>query len=87
MYLDQIRNLRRVSVKELTPPYDRVDWEPAIIELVDDLPDDLASALDLAHGYTYSKFKRHLDTYIFADFTYKRSMGRVVVIKGGQKVG
>ena len=83
MYLDQIRNLRRIIVKEVTLPQNRTDQEPAMIELINDVPNTLKDALDLQHGYTYSKFKRYQDIYIFSDFTYNRSLGRVIVIKDG----
>ena len=54
-----------------------------MIELINDVPNTLKDALDLQNGYTYSKFKRYQDIYIFSDFTYNRSLGRVIVIKEG----
>ena len=71
----------------LTPPEERKDWEPAKIKLMNKVPSELEQALNINQGYTYAKFVRYKDFYLFADFTYNSSMGRVAVIKGTTLIG
>ena len=71
----------------MTPPEERVDWVPATIKLANNVPWDLQRALKINQGYTYSKFARFKDFYLFSDFTFDSSLGRVAILKGHELIG
>ena len=51
------------------------------------MPVALKQSLNLNQGYTYSKFVRFEDFYLFSDFTFRGSLGRVAIIKNYELIG